>query len=828
MAITPYDQLRYNQVQQKSSHNSYERKEGIYDQLTYWRVRSIEFDLIRASEEGKWRVNHDILISPFGSNTYTFDAVLQVCKGFQNAVPLHEVVTVFFEIKPSGDFNKTTYTATDFDNQIDLILGAENVFKPADFLNLHSNEKPTDLADAARAGWPLLKDLRGKFIFVLNGYGRSTYCGQRGKFVKDRTCFYMNDISEESQIGSSNYIVFYNTAFTNRELGKPIFDKKFIGRVYPEFGFAGWNMDNRSDWVSVRNQNIHHLATNKINFYTDPWSSTDNDQGWPFEGLEKALDGELSEAGNVRCFGVESNDISAESDSFCFNYSDNFVNPENSYEVFVGLPQTSKSGCKCGLMARETTESNSPYFAVMRATKASNIFVQFRKVRGGETVTKTVKIAPDNTIDPANLMFMKLEISKNAKKITAFGAYFDTNDWIEIHQEEFGKRLYLQGVSCSSNASGLQRFLVGQLNQQALPFDQTEAIGNGVNLAASFDGAYPTKTEIGAVYSQPEPLSGENHRSSGDFSIQIYPKSTQFVSWYTSPSNLNKNINFTVERDREIWPDKDVGKEIKRYERTKTNSDEKLYIVNPRHAHEEFLVKAHAINFEPAKSVRKFSDYQQIAGIYANFKKLPQQTHRASGDFDVQLVPDGITALVWSVSYNEYYDSILFDVRRDISFWPDNKVFDSIGHGAITGLSNKRKLYISDPENADKKPFYVAVFALEGKPPGSRRIASVVSEAKPLSGENHRSSEDFDTDDTPKETQLMYWEVTGNSNASKIQFDVKDDRFGPDSTKLIGVKSGDFTKVYRDDDLYIANPRNAGNQDFTVRVYAIPLIYPDQ
>src|SRR5437867_3746173 len=37
--------LRYNKIQQKSSHNAYANKESILDQLIYYNIRSLEIDL---------------------------------------------------------------------------------------------------------------------------------------------------------------------------------------------------------------------------------------------------------------------------------------------------------------------------------------------------------------------------------------------------------------------------------------------------------------------------------------------------------------------------------------------------------------------------------------------------------------------------------------------------------------------------------------------------------------------------------------------------------------------------------------------------------------
>ena len=46
-----YDDLRYDDVRQKSIHNTFQRIEGIYDQIVYWRVRSLEADIHRQIQD---------------------------------------------------------------------------------------------------------------------------------------------------------------------------------------------------------------------------------------------------------------------------------------------------------------------------------------------------------------------------------------------------------------------------------------------------------------------------------------------------------------------------------------------------------------------------------------------------------------------------------------------------------------------------------------------------------------------------------------------------------------------------------------------------------
>ena len=54
MSDTPYSALRYNQVRQKASHNSYQRSEGLADQIVYWRLRGVELDIHNGNQSGRW------------------------------------------------------------------------------------------------------------------------------------------------------------------------------------------------------------------------------------------------------------------------------------------------------------------------------------------------------------------------------------------------------------------------------------------------------------------------------------------------------------------------------------------------------------------------------------------------------------------------------------------------------------------------------------------------------------------------------------------------------------------------------------------------------
>ena len=101
--------LRYNEVRQTSSHNAFQRPEGIYDQVVYWRLRSLEIDLHRGKPgrdalKKDWYIYHVAVVDP-DTSVDRFSGFLQICRGVQRAIPQHEVITVFLDIKDA--FHKT-------------------------------------------------------------------------------------------------------------------------------------------------------------------------------------------------------------------------------------------------------------------------------------------------------------------------------------------------------------------------------------------------------------------------------------------------------------------------------------------------------------------------------------------------------------------------------------------------------------------------------------------------------------------------------------------------------------------------------------------------
>lgn len=104
-------------------------------------------------------------------------------------------------------------------------------------------------------------------------------------------------------------------------------------------------------------------------------------------------------------------------------------------------------------------------------------------------------------------------------------------------------------------------------------------------------------------------------------------------------------------------------------------------------------------------------------------------------------------------------------------------------------------------------------------------IASVTSEARPKTGQSHRSSGNFSTDTAPINTTGLRWEVRGTNRSSlvsNVSFDVMIDvSAGRDKTEFSGLTNGRTTAYKKNRKYYIANPEYAPDEGFIIDVFAL-------
>jgi hypothetical protein len=184
--------VRLNEVRAGSSHNSYDST--VYGNMFLtWifeqRVRSIELDIHSQTDGGTdtygtWEVYHQ---SP-GNNCLfadqhvngNFAQCLAAVRSWHDWHPLHEVITSYVDADDPAIFDPSRGRGVpDFDAQVDAVLGAGNIYKPATFVARACAGHPAPAPDlqtaVANCGWPTLAELRGKFILIMTDQSTDPY-----------------------------------------------------------------------------------------------------------------------------------------------------------------------------------------------------------------------------------------------------------------------------------------------------------------------------------------------------------------------------------------------------------------------------------------------------------------------------------------------------------------------------------------------------------------------------------------------------------------------------------------------------------------------------
>ena len=480
---------RYNQVRQKSSHNSFQKQEALIDQLVYHRIRSLELDL-HTSKGSSWPITaQDWYVYHFAgvdadTTCHRFSDCLDELRSFHDATPDHEVVTVFLDIKDSW---KSTVNPSDLDARIQAHLPPSAVFRPADWVSNHCPGETTlkGVASNPSCGWPLLRDLRGKFIFVLTG--KSDYLNQyvsNNSVALLRTAFVAHKAEDLDDIDAHDYGVFFNMTTSNQSLAVSINSRGFIGRSY--------YVNSSSTWSNAEFFGVHHLATDKINYHQDPWARTHNANGWPFECFV-SCSSSLEEEHQTIGVEVDSEDIWGSSDHFRFHYEitsgNNFwtaaINTKNSHT------EDWAKGC---LMARQAFSSSSPYFAVCRPNDDHKLRIQWRSSTGGSTSRTDGNIVPNDTIDEESITRVALYVYNSGTCAAGYGSVGGSS-WQLIGYKCFSQPLSRQGLASSSHDGGKIKFLYSSVRKNGVLYSKNTfpySFNFGtVRSAQVFDGIFP-------------------------------------------------------------------------------------------------------------------------------------------------------------------------------------------------------------------------------------------------------------------------------------------------------------------------------------------------
>jgi calcium-dependent phosphoinositide phospholipase C len=497
----PLTSLSYNQIQQKSSHNSFEKAESIFDQLVYHRIRNLDFD-INPSKRGRIPLDHDFWVYHWDANYNTwshgylglygtFDftrcatlaGCLRLVKAFHEAIPNHEVVTITLEPRDHyiwADDN-LHHNADDLDTLIKDAMGSQNIYRPSDLVAACPGAQTLrNAVTLPNCLWPRLAELRGKFIFVMMNVRGGNYY-RNSKEAMNRLAFTLRtgENSPGEEIGD-NDTLFYGVAARDSHY---FYQKNLITRSeHDNLGTVGINVGNPGLRFGVDDSNTARLfarsdtnliSTNKINEHSEPFSKTHNNLGFPFRCVNALphceADSVAENTGTIELH-VRSGDIDKRSDNFLFlfnNYSTSTLGTHTwSTFVSVASSEISEKWSKGCLMARQSAAPDSPYFAVCRAADDKELFVQVRSdgcrgscgtVHTSANLENSMANPPSNSFLYEEAAFIKLEVTTDAH-----GAHprayvsLDGKEWKFLLADNrldwfFPHGLPLQGLAASSN-----------------------------------------------------------------------------------------------------------------------------------------------------------------------------------------------------------------------------------------------------------------------------------------------------------------------------------------------------------------------------------------
>jgi len=438
-------QIRYNDVIQKSFHNSYNKDEGVMDQLIFHRARSIEFD-IRNTKIGQstrsddWFVYH-IPVVDTKTNCNRLSNCFQELKTFDQTHPNHEVITVWFDINSEWG---GSHTPEAFDQLAKQYLSEDDFVKPADLLAACPGAVNLRQAVTNGCDWPSLESIKGKWIFVVVGGGNAY--NQRS----NRLGFSPSGASQNSDVDSGSAI-FYNLNGVNNNLSRHIADSNLISRRFL--------INNENDFNASVTGKVHHIATDKVNYIKDSWAVTHNENGWPFKCINENCDHQASDE-SVITIKVNSEDIWGRQDHFHFLYQDRGTQSGRWTASVAEASSHVDMFAKGCLMARASLSANSQYFSVCRLADNRKLRTQFRKNSGDNSSAQDNDINGAEGLDQPNLTYVKMDIYSNGRCAVGQGSQ-DGVRWTQIGDAQcFSQALRYRGIAGSShgNATVLHKF----------------------------------------------------------------------------------------------------------------------------------------------------------------------------------------------------------------------------------------------------------------------------------------------------------------------------------------------------------------------------------
>ena len=488
----------YDRAIQKSIHNAYERREPLIDQLLYHHVRSLELD-VHVRREGAvapardWFVYHEDY--PFMRDTLCarFSDCLGQMAAFHRALPRHEAITLFVDLKESFEAG---HQPGDLDAALVRALGVENIVTPGDVMRACPGAESVRAAVTGECQFPTLHALRGKFLVVTTGgtacYGRSLVSQYAGSAPSRRLAFVGPNVDASCPVFAYDArpdVVFFNMPFVERRQALDVERRGLVARVYGGGSVGG--LDTAGDFAAARATGAHHLATDMVSFEESGWATSHRARGFPFTCV--GCGDAAMESGAVLAVRATSGDVEGTSDSAVFAYADD--EDDSSWSALVSVPSSHvEPFAKACLVARASEAPDAVNVAVCRPFDENAPRAQIRATSGGTTTV--IEASSFEGITDETPAFLRLGVRKvsGSSEVTAWASR-DGRSWARIAKATVGGSLPLRGVSVSSHGpvpvkglfANLVRNANGRAHLLALSDLHLKAVGAGA-AGDAFDG----------------------------------------------------------------------------------------------------------------------------------------------------------------------------------------------------------------------------------------------------------------------------------------------------------------------------------------------------
>jgi len=269
---------RYDQVQQKTVHNAYQRQQSLGDQLRHHDVRSLELDLHRTRSGapptgGDWYVYHLGVLDEHTSCDRLSDCLAAIAQ-FHAEQPAHEVITLFLDLKDRLDPVARGHGAEDLDHRLEAHFAPGIMLRPADLAD-RCGDARTPREGVVHCGWPSLDELAGRIVVVLTGGDGCSrddalrrYVGG-GDAALERAAFIAPTLGAVCTIDDyahTGHILFLNLDVAQMDLARAARDRGLVARM--------WTLDDAYDWQRALSAGVNFLATDHVDQAAHPWAST--------------------------------------------------------------------------------------------------------------------------------------------------------------------------------------------------------------------------------------------------------------------------------------------------------------------------------------------------------------------------------------------------------------------------------------------------------------------------------------------------------------------------------------------------------------------------